>query len=233
GVNHIEPHLWLAPYNKAGSWSDTARTWSRRKGTSTRTVRPRRKWIDRQVKTCRDLGFNTFAKHTHDAIDPKLYQNQIYYVISLETAPLAGWRERNGEGPRPDVFSADFRMFVEGRVREICRQHKDSRNLLGYLYTDVPNWVLGRGEQRGLTNSAMIYPWLNAILALGDSSPGKRKWLEHLAQRHPSAEAAAKAWGLPISPTYGISWDRMARLTTGSIQRTRQRPARTCCRSCR
>jgi hypothetical protein len=57
------------------------------------------------------LGFNTFGKHTHPSIARKLYQDQIYYIASLETAPLAGWQERRGLGPRPDVFSLDCHPF--------------------------------------------------------------------------------------------------------------------------
>ena len=70
---------------------------------------------------------------------------------------------------------------------------------------------MGRAEQMEQNNTTMIYPWINAILPLGESSPGKQKWLDHLASRYPNAEAAAKAWGMPISPTYGISWAEMAR----------------------
>lgn len=212
GVNHIEPHLWLAPYNKDMTLKRYGADMVDAKGRFNTRGKSARRWIDQQVQHCRDLNFNTFAKHTHPSIDSKLYRDQIKYIVSLETAPLAGWRERNGEGPRPDVFSADFRNFLEGRVREVCRRHKDSRNLLGYLYTDVPSWVMGRADQKAKEEFVLIYPWINAILALGESSPGKVKWIEHLKGRYPNAEAAAKVWGLPVSPTYGIAWKRMARL---------------------
>jgi hypothetical protein len=169
------------------------------------------KWIDRQVEICRDLGFNTFGKHVHPSIDPKLYQDQIYYIASLETAPLAGWRERKGEGPRPDVFSLDFRAYLEEKIKTACDLHKIQCNLIGYLYTDVPSWILGKGEQKQRGDTTMIYPWVGAILAMGDSSPGKQRWLQYLATRYESAEAAATVWSLPISPTYGVSWDDLAR----------------------
>lgn len=206
GVNHIEPHLWLAPYNKAATLKRYGADMVGSDGHFNTNGTAARKWIDRQVEICRDLHFNTFAKHTHPTIDPKLYQDSIYYIASLETAPLAGWRERNGEGPRPDIFSPEFERFVEDRVREVCSQHKDSRNLLGYLYTDIPSWLLGRGEEQ-------TYPWVNAIVGLGEHSAGKLKWIEHLRGRYDSAEACAKVWGLPISSTYGLRWEQMGRLT--------------------
>ena len=58
----------------------------------------------------------------------------------------------------------------------------------------------------------MIYPWVNAILRLGEHAPGKRAWIEHLKRRYSSAYEAARAWGIPVSPAYGISWDYLARL---------------------
>ncbi|MBB3204746.1 hypothetical protein FHS27_000513 [Rhodopirellula rubra] len=83
--------------------------------------------------------------------------------------------------------------------------------MIGYLYTDVPSWVMGRAEQMERNDTTMIYPWINAILPLGESSPGKQRWLQHLKTRYPNAEAAAKVWGMPVSPTYGISWKELAR----------------------
>lgn len=211
GVNHIEPHLWLAPYNKAETLKKYGSDMVDPDGHFNTKVEAARKWIDAQVVTTRELGFNTFSKHTHPTIDPKLYQDQIYYIASLDTAPLAGWQQRRGRGPRPDVFSADFENFVESRVKQVTELHKDNRNLIGYLYTDVPSWIMGRGQQKERGDTTMIYPWINAIVALGESSPGKLRWLEHLKTRYKNAEAAAKTWGMPISPTYGISWAEMAR----------------------
>ena len=214
GVNHIEPHLWLAPYNKAATLAKYGDDLVDENGHFSSAGPAAKKWIDAQVAVCDDLHINTFAKHTHEAIDPSLYADQIYYVISLETASLAGWRERKGEGPRPDVFSADFEKFVDDKVRAICEQHRDSRNLLGYLYTDVPSWIMGMAERRERGNMVMIYPWLNAIVGLGESSPGKQRWVQHLQERYDSAADAAKVWGFEVSPTYGLSWDRLARLNT-------------------
>lgn len=211
GVNHIEPHLWLAPYNKAATLKKYGKDLIGPDGHFNTHGEAARKWIDGQIRTTRGLGFNTFGKHTHPAIAPKLYQENIYYIASLDTAPLAGWQERHGRGPRPDVFSADFQNHVEQRVQQVAEQHKNSRNLIGYLYTDVPSWIMGRGEQMERNDTTMIYPWINAILPLGESSPGKMRWLKHLKQRYPNAESAAKAWGMPISPAYGISWEEMAR----------------------
>ncbi|YCM44286.1 hypothetical protein V2O64_23565 [Verrucomicrobiaceae bacterium 227] len=211
GVNHIEPHLWLAPYNFKATLKRYGRDMITIDGHFNTKGEAAKKWIDRQVEVTQSLHFNTFGPHTHGSIDPALYKDQIYYVARLDTAPLAGWRERNGEGPRPDVFSHDFRHFIKSRVKDVCAQHKDSPNLLGYLYTDVPSWIMGKADQKASGNDVMIYPWVNAMLKLGEGSAGKQRWLELLKERYPNPTEAAKVWGIKISPTYGISWITMAR----------------------
>ena len=147
GANHIEPHLWLAPYNKEATLKKYGGDFINDKGIFNTKGEAAKKWIDQQVITYRDLYFNTFGRHTHPSIDTKLYENEVYYITSLQTGPLAGWRERNGEGPRPDIFSVDFCNFLEERVKEVCTAHKDNRNLLGYLYTDIPSWEVPSWEK--------------------------------------------------------------------------------------
>lgn len=212
GVNHIEPHLWLAPYNKDETLRKYGQDMVNEHGYFDTTSKAARKWINRQVEICRDLNFNTWGRHTHPAIDPKLYMDQVYFIVSMQSAPLAGWRERNGEGPRPDVFSRDFEIFLEERIKDTCLKYKDSKKLLGYLYTDIPSWVLGKADQKARDDTVMIYPWINAILPLGESSPGKWKWVDHLRTRYESPEEVARTWGLPVSQTYGISWYKLTRL---------------------
>jgi len=209
GVNHVEPHLWLAPYNKQATLDRYGADMVDKEGFFDTDSAAAKRWVDQQLATCEDLHFNTLGRHTHPTIDGKLYQDRIYYLASLQTGPLAGWRERNGEGPRPDVFSVDFYNFLEERVKTMCAAHRDSRYLLGYLYTDVPSW-----ESRDPDRPAMKYPWINAILPLGETSPGKWAWVKHLQSRYDTPEEVAEVWGLPVSPTYGISWYHMTRLNT-------------------
>jgi len=139
GVNHIEPHLWLAPYNKETTLKKYGADMVDANGYFNTNGDAAKKWMNHQLMVCNDLHFNTLGRHTNSAIDPKLYKEQIYFVASLQTGPLAGWREKNGEGPRPDVFSVDFYNFLDQRISAVCSEYKFNRNLLGYMYTDVPS----------------------------------------------------------------------------------------------
>ena len=211
GVNHIEPHLWLAPYNKQATLDRYGKDMVTAKGHFDTKSAAAKKWIDRQVEICEDLHFNTFGKHTHASIDHALYRDQIYHVASFETTPAAHWQLKNGEGPLPDVFSDHFATFLSARVEEVVNKHNDSGKLLGYFIADIPDWELAKYARKQEDEHVMIFPWLNALMQLGVTSPGKQRWVEHLKTRYENAEAAATVWGLPISPTYGTSWEKLAR----------------------
>lgn len=208
GFNHIEPHLWLAPYNKEATLRKYGRDMVTEEGYFVPESKATKNWIKHVEEILVDLNFNTFGKHTHKSVPLDLYKDQVYYIASLESAPLAGWREKRGEGPMPDVFSINFREYTEKNIKELCTLHKNNRNLLGYLFTDVPSWKKKPGED---LNPVMQYPWINEIVSLGIESPGKQRWIEHLQSRYSNSMEAAKVWGLPISPAYGISWKEMAR----------------------
>jgi hypothetical protein len=214
GVNHIEPHLWLAPYNKDATLDRYGQDMIDDEGRFDSHSNAAEKWINRQVEICEDLHFNTFGKHTHPSIDPSLYQDKIYYLVSLETAPVARWIQAAGEGPMPDVFSTEFTELVDKKARETCKRHRENPNLLGYSYTDIPLWILPDYARKQENEFVMIYPWVNATMKLGANSPGKQRWIAHLKDRYPSAEAAADVWGISYIPLYGISWDQLARLQT-------------------
>jgi len=213
GVNHIEPHLWMGPYNLQHTLKRYGEDFVLPDGRFNPAGDAARKWIHAQVERANELGFNTFAKHTHPSIPSSLYSDRVFYVASLETAPLGRWRRNKGESPMPDVFSDDFASHLKSVVADACCEHAGNSNLLGYLFVDVPNWetnqVPGTKE-----NDVMIYPWINTIVRLAEYSAGKRAWIDHLKARYPDADSAARSWGIPTSPAYGISWEYLARLNS-------------------
>ena len=214
GVNHIEPHLWLAPYNREATLKRYGQDMIDAEGRFDTKSDAAKKWIDRQVEICEDLHFNSFGKHIHPTIDPVLYQDQVYFLAAMETAPLARWIQAVGEGPMPDVFSEEFEAIVNDKAGEVCGQYKDNPNLLGYVYTDIPFWIMPDYLQKRENEYVMIYPWVNAIMRLGYHTPGKQKWITHLQQRYDTPEKATNAWGISFVPIYGMSWNKLARMQT-------------------
>ena len=231
GVNHIEPHLWLAPYNKQNTLERYGPDMVDASGRFNTDGMAARQWINRQVEICRDLHFNTFGKHIHPSIDATLYDDQIYYIASLGTAPSGLSGIQPGEGPLPDIFSSDFKAHLHKRVEEVVNRHRNELNLLGYIYTDVPNWVIPKNAREEEGGDIMIYPWINSILKLGVESPGKNTWISHLQARYAEPQEVAAAWGIATSPLYGISWEKLWLQRFGSALSTRRLRKRTWFRS--
>src|SRR5262249_27313179 len=143
----------------------------------------------------------TLGMHTNPAIPPALYDRQIYYVATLETAPIASWRQRRGDGPLPGIFADEFTHHLQQNVAQIFAGHSDKPLLLGYCYSDIPWWEYARNDPApGLKPTR--HPWVNAMLSRGADTASKRHWIAILRDQFPTPGAAAAVWGL-AAETWG------------------------------
>ncbi|CAL5871480.1 uncharacterized protein PFLUO_LOCUS5731 [Penicillium psychrofluorescens] len=60
------------------------------------------------------------------------------YVVQLRVMEFEDW---NGNPIFHDVFSEKFEVWCKYLARSVCSQHKDSTNLLGYYFVDIPAWI--------------------------------------------------------------------------------------------
>jgi hypothetical protein len=60
------------------------------------------------------------------------------YVVQLRVMEFEDW---NGNPIFHDVFSEKFETWCKYLARSVCSQHKDSTNLLGYYFVDIPAWL--------------------------------------------------------------------------------------------
>jgi hypothetical protein len=111
------------------------------------------------VKDLESWGFNTIG-WTQECVGGKLYDipqqgkdfNLVHsdawcehayrianmpYVLQLRTASIENW---NGHPVFPDVFSEEFEEYVDWLIRNICAQHEENSNLIGYFYVDIISW---------------------------------------------------------------------------------------------
>ena len=61
GVNHIEPHLWLAPYNRAETLRENGADFLEPDGRFNSAGPAARTWMEPQLLVCADLHFNTLG----------------------------------------------------------------------------------------------------------------------------------------------------------------------------
>lgn len=130
--------------------------WERKYGSRT-------SWIQEGVvKDLKSFGFNTVG-WTQDYVggdwgealdwygEPIDLQHSLYpwsaselqstgmpYVVQLRVMQIEDW---NGNPIYEDVFSDKFAQWCQYLARSMCAPHKDSVNLLGYYFVDIPAWV--------------------------------------------------------------------------------------------
>ena len=94
-----------------------------------------------------------------------------------------------------DVFDPLFQRRVADAVAQACDAVRKHPNLIGYTWTDTPQWDLNRARQtRG-------DDWVSAIRRLPPMAPGRCRYEAFLQQRHGTAAAMNRAYGLT-----GTSW---------------------------
>lgn len=161
GINHVEPHLLLAPYNWQATLERYGSDFVDTSGRFNPSGKAAWKWIE-EVFHCFEIwGFNTFGYHTSIPLE-WLRDSRYYYVAPIRSHVLERFCPF---AERPDVFSPEFEERVEESVKEVCEAHRGAKNLLGYAFSDVPDWNLEpRHYPEGLPER---HPWVEELAIKG------------------------------------------------------------------
>jgi hypothetical protein len=148
GLNHIDESNLKYPHNME--------VWKKKYGS-------REKWIrEGVVKDLKEWGFNTIGWTQEyisgdwgvaldwfgDPIDlghsttpwsaADLKMADMPYILQLRVQEIEDW---NGYPSFRDVYSHDFDVYCEYLARNVCFDHADSKNLVGYFLVDIPAWL--------------------------------------------------------------------------------------------
>jgi len=93
-----------------------------------------------------------------------------------------------------DVFDPVFQEAARERIRKMCGGARNNPNLVGYYWTDTPQWDLRRARKTRGTD------WVSAIRAMSKSGPGKLRYVEFLQERYTDTPSL-------LLSTYGIAGD--------------------------
>ena len=74
----------------------------------------------------------------------------------------------------PDIFDPRVQEEIRKKLRNMCRV-TDNPNLIGYYWTDTPQWDLKRAQRKRGTD------WVSTIRELPADAPGKRRYEQFLA----------------------------------------------------
>ena len=148
GLNHADESSLKYPHNLM--------TWGEKYGS-------REAWISNGVVAdMRDWGFNTIgwtqeyiAGGWGEALDwfgdpidlqhsatqwsaGELRSTGVPYVVQLPVQEIQDW---NGKPHFRDVFDEEFQMWCAYLARTFVLDHRDSNDLLGYFFVDIPAWL--------------------------------------------------------------------------------------------
>jgi hypothetical protein len=201
GVNHVQGDCWLAPYNRRQSLdrfgADLAAGEGKTFNPDGQAIIKVMDWVKARMG---EMHFNTLGIHTY-GVPAQSYMNDVYYCLAVEAFPL-GSGYRFSEQTFPDIFSEDFEQLLERTVQPIARTHRHSPGLIGYAYSDIPRWYFFGDKGKA---QLPHHPWVSDILNLPAKAAGKRRCVEILQQRYPSAAALAETYGLEAE-----SWQDVA-----------------------
>ncbi len=77
-----------------------------------------------------------------------------------------------------DVFDRAFQDDVRRRIRRVCAPVAGNPNLIGYYWTDTPEWDLDLARRHRGTD------WVSSIRARGSQAPGKQRYVKFLRETY-------------------------------------------------
>ena len=194
GLNHVEAPLMLGPHNRRRTLKRYGADFVLPDGTPNPEGEGLRRWLKRVRVDMGVWGFNTLGYHT--MVPQQLLGNGLHYVRRACTCGIEPYRR---DVAYPDIFSDAFASDVERRLTPVCAEVREDPFCLGYAFADCPPWRVPAA------NAPATHPWIAHLASAPASTAGKQAWLQLLRERHESAEAVAKTYGLQAA-----DWDGLA-----------------------
>ena len=220
GMNHISFTTRFAPYNKdfwleefgPGLFDENGVVWHGAEAKS---------WLRRIVKDHKDYGFSTIAFHHPPELPSEYFEELgIHYLGKLKLGETSHLNVVWGGG-FPDVFSDEWLNESERRVQAFTAKHKDNKHLIGYTYSDLPEYAyeafLQRHEwQIQRFDVYVLHPWIEALVSRPGMPKAKQIWVDVLKGRYPSAAAAGVAYDVEVENLTRVG-EEYTRYTRGTM----------------
>jgi hypothetical protein len=196
GVNHAEPRLMLAPYNRQATLDRYGADFVNANGEFNPDGQGARKWVNQIIADLQDWGMSALG--FHNGLPRPLFKDRLFFFQPVNSYWLTPYGR---PAEYPDVFSEAVAGRIDRTAREVCQTYRDEPNLIGYVYNDRPLYNLGGGPQG---KRLPVHPWVEVLRKLGPEAPGKQEWVNLLRRRHADAGSAASAHGFAAA-----KWDEL------------------------
>jgi hypothetical protein len=120
-------------------------------------------------------GFNT-VDHGVEA----LRRTRPYFASRdlVRTSKYFGMPGSSNPRDFPDIFDPAVAARLKGEVEAYCREHRDNKNLIAYMWTDTPTWDIHKTRRFRQTD------WVSEIRRLPASAPGRREYVSFLEKTY-------------------------------------------------
>ncbi|GAB5562812.1 MAG: hypothetical protein SynsKO_44590 [Synoicihabitans sp.] len=115
---------------------------------------------DGAIDNIREWGFNAGCYQ-----GPRWMWQRYPYTKGINLVPICQWLPDDRYGYR-DVFDPEFLVEMDEHIRSIVEPQKNNRMLIGYFWTDIPNWERQRNGE----------DWISFYRGLPANSPGGQAW---------------------------------------------------------
>ncbi|MBN2310010.1 MAG: hypothetical protein JXR94_13640, partial [Candidatus Hydrogenedentes bacterium] len=157
-------------------------------------------WADAVHARLTEWNFNTQGAWSTGELNDRMPRTQL---LSLTQGYWGGFIK---EGKIPDFFAQEFRDYVSERAKGI-EQHAADPLVIGYLIDNELPWAPDYRSTPEL---------FDGYLAMPAESPGKRKFIEVLKERHQPVESFNRVWKPSLA-----QWDDLAGMTALSARNKR------------
>src|SRR5687767_13347075 len=107
GVNHTEPGLMLAPYNRQATLERYGADFATTGGKFNPNGEGAQRWAKQVLADLKDWGFDALGYHT--GLPPATYRRTFPYIQALRPVTVTPWARLE----RPDVFAPGFEKRVD------------------------------------------------------------------------------------------------------------------------
>jgi len=128
-------------------------------------------YIDDAVSNLKKWNYNTVGYHNPWTIRKEMVSMADVYLIKCANY------HSSREFSYPDVFDAEFKAQTRKKIDNMTRGGKENRNIIGYYWSDTPQWDIKRAREKRGTD------WVTAIRSLGKDSAGKKRYIDFLKER--------------------------------------------------
>ncbi|MBK1875225.1 hypothetical protein [Pelagicoccus mobilis] len=126
---------------------------------------------DGAVQNIKTWGFNAGCYQ-----GPRWMWERYPYTKGINLVPICQWMPNKAYGYR-DVFDSSFLEELDRNIRRIVEPQKDNEYLIGYFWTDIPNWERSRNGE----------DWISFYKSLPKASAGGKVWRDW-KKRNPKSD---------------------------------------------